>query len=119
MRIRLEYLYRMLCECNDPDGFIEGQTASNYIATAGLVLICKHRHNDHFQTSDSEAELAREFSEIVSEKFNTITMRIREDCDGLPITLTFSKHEINLQVGLDEMIEELKGFFKESEVANG
>ncbi len=121
MRIRLEFLYRILCECNDADGFIDGHNASHFIATVSTQLICKHRVDGTFQISPAERNLWHGFGLLVAEGLNDITQKIIRETEGLPITLTFGKREITLQVGLDELMDRIKGLFAsvEREVSNG
>jgi hypothetical protein len=68
--------------------------------------------------SPKEQNLWREFGELVADGLNDITQKIIRETEGLPLTLTIGKREINLQEGLDELMERIEGFFsvKESEV---
>jgi ADP-dependent phosphofructokinase/glucokinase len=128
MRIRIEFLYRLTCMLfatplanQQSEGRLSARSIdelASAVATQGCHLIFKHRRDDGFTFGPSEIH-SKAICQLIVSAFNDISLKIHEECEGLPITLTLGKTELCIIDGIDELMEQIKSLLTETEVSNG
>lgn len=125
MRIRLEFLYRVLNWTNLIGQKVmrmrdeELQRVISLMATGGLQVAYCHRIDGQWVDSEKERNDATTISHVIANEFELISDNIRIECAGLPITLVYIRQEAMIQEGIDRIMSTLRELIEGKEVARG
>lgn len=125
MRIRLEFLYRVMNWCN-----LIGQrqmrmsqeqldVINSLVASAGLQIAYCHRIDGQWVDTEQERRDATTISHVIANEYMLISDNIMIECAGLPITLLYAKQECLIQEGIDRIMATVREIIERKEVANG
>lgn len=125
MRIRIEFLYRIM-NWNNVIGqramglkAFELERINSLVATAGLQIAYTHRIDDRWTDSEKERNDATSISRVIAHEYMLISDNIMIECNGLPITLVYAKQECILQEGIDRIMRMVRELIEGEEVSNG
>lgn len=125
MRIRIEFLYRIM-NWNNVIGqramglkAFELERINSLVATAVLQIAYTHRVDGQWTDSEQERNNATAISQVIAHEYMLISDNIMIECAGLPITILYIKQEGILQEGIDRIMKTVKELIEGKEVAHG